>query len=180
MKGRKKFCLYATRFIRKVNGPKNSQRRCYYQYRRKIKQINVRSSGLLAWYHTYIIIILLYSPYRTLASSIFLLQTSLSTSPSFQLSHLWLISIWGLIWGFATMSFFTGWGQPHAQPPTWRTRVSFLVWFFTWDLSGLGGPASSYAMAGIALKVNRTQKPHCHDITHCKDYPENTKSMSMI
>ena len=28
--------------------------------------------------------------------------------------------------------FFMGWGcQPHAQPPTWRTRVSHLVWVIT-------------------------------------------------
>jgi hypothetical protein len=31
---------------------------------------------------------------------------------------------------------FTGWGrQPHAQLPTWRTRVSVLVWYLPWNLS---------------------------------------------
>ena len=36
VKGRNKFCPYATRFIMKVNDPKNSQIQCYYQYQRKI------------------------------------------------------------------------------------------------------------------------------------------------
>ena len=36
VKGRNKFCPYATRFKMKVNGLKNSWRWCYYQYRRKI------------------------------------------------------------------------------------------------------------------------------------------------
>ena len=40
--------------------------------------------------------------------------------------------------------FFTGWGcYPHAQPPTWRARVSLFVWVITLDLSGMGGPTSS-------------------------------------
>ena len=52
VKGRRKFCPCASRFIRKVNCPKNSRRRCYYQYQRKILWRNVRSSGLSAWYHT--------------------------------------------------------------------------------------------------------------------------------
>jgi hypothetical protein len=31
---------------------------------------------------------------------------------------------------------FIGWGcQPHAQPPTWRTRVSLFTWVVTFDLS---------------------------------------------
>jgi hypothetical protein len=47
---------------------------------------------------------------------------------------------------------FTGLGcQPNAQPLTWRTRVSLLVWNLTLYLSGLGDPASSYATTGIAL-----------------------------
>jgi hypothetical protein len=28
--------------------------------------------------------------------------------------------------------------QPHAQPPTWRTRVSLLVWHLSRNLSGMG------------------------------------------
>jgi hypothetical protein len=31
------------------------------------------------------------------------------------------------------------------------------------DLSGIGDPTSSYATAGIALKVSRALKPHHHD-----------------
>jgi hypothetical protein len=33
----------------------------------------------------------------------------------------------------------------------------------TLDLSGLGGPTSSYATAGIALGVSGALKPHHHD-----------------
>jgi hypothetical protein len=39
------------------------------------------------------------------------------------------------------------------QPPTWRTRLSLFVWVITFDLSDMGDPASSYATAGIALRV---------------------------
>jgi hypothetical protein len=53
------------------------------------------------------------------------------------------------------------WGcQPHAQPPTWRTRVSLFVWVITFDMSGMGDPASSYATAGIALRIIWPRKPH--------------------
>jgi hypothetical protein len=41
--------------------------------------------------------------------------------------------------------------QPNAQPPIWRTRVSLFVWNLTLDLSGMGGPASSYAVQCICL-----------------------------
>jgi hypothetical protein len=61
---------------------------------------------------------------------------------------------------------FTGLGcQPNAQPPTWRTMVSLLVWNVTLDLSGLGDPASSYATAGIDLEIIGARKPHRHDKT---------------
>jgi hypothetical protein len=56
------------------------------------------------------------------------------------------------------------WGcQPHAQPPTWRTRVSLFFWLLPFRLSGMGDPTSSYATAGIALRVSGTLKPHHHD-----------------
>ena len=42
---------------------------------------------------------------------------------------------------------------PTPNPPTWRTRVSLFVWVITFDLSGLGDPASSYATAGLALRI---------------------------
>jgi hypothetical protein len=58
-----------------------------------------------------------------------------------------------LLLGFVTMIIFTVWGQPQAQPPTWRTRVPLLVWVMTFDLSGKGDPASSYPTAGIALRI---------------------------
>jgi hypothetical protein len=47
--------------------------------------------------------------------------------------------------------------------PTWRTRVSFFVWLLPLDLSGLGGPTSSYATADIALRVSGSLKPHHHN-----------------
>ena len=55
---------------------------------------------------------------------------------------------------FSEHRFFSRVGSyPHAQPPTWRTRVSLFVWVITFDLSGLGDPASSYATAGLALRI---------------------------
>jgi hypothetical protein len=45
---------------------------------------------------------------------------------------------------FWTKLFFTGWGcNPHAQPSSWRTWVSLLVWTLPFDLTGMGGPAGS-------------------------------------
>jgi hypothetical protein len=41
--------------------------------------------------------------------------------------------------------------------------VSLFVWLLPLDLSGLGAPTSSYATAGIALRVSGTLKPHHHD-----------------
>jgi hypothetical protein len=59
------------------------------------------------------------------------------------------------------LKLFTGWGrQPHAQLPIWRARVSLFVWIITFDLSGMGGPTSSYATAGIALRIMLPRKPH--------------------
>jgi hypothetical protein len=66
--------------------------------------------------------------------------------------------------GFRNNLIFTVWGcQPHVQTPTWRTRVSLFVWLLPLDLSSLGGPTSSYATAGIALRVSGALKPHHHD-----------------
>jgi hypothetical protein len=60
------------------------------------------------------------------------------------------------------LGFFLGRGcWSCSQPPTWRTRVSLFVWLLPFDLSGLGGPTSSYATAGIALRVTEACKlPH--------------------
>jgi len=33
--------------------------------------------------------------------------------------------------------------QPHAQPLTWRIRLSLFVWVITVNLSGMGGPTST-------------------------------------
>jgi hypothetical protein len=55
---------------------------------------------------------------------------------------------------------FTRWGrQPYAQPPTWRTRVSLLVWHLPRNPSGMGGPTSSYVAADVALEFIGAQKP---------------------
>jgi hypothetical protein len=55
---------------------------------------------------------------------------------------------------------FLDWGlQPHAQPSTWRTRVSLLVSHLPRNLSGMGGPTSSYAVAGIALECTQAPSP---------------------
>jgi hypothetical protein len=66
----------------------------------------------------------------------------------------------GFTWGFGTNPSFTGWScQPHGQSPTWSTRVSLFVWVITFDLSGIGAPACSYATAGIALRILWPHKP---------------------
>jgi len=51
---------------------------------------------------------------------------------------------------FSTNKFLC---QPHAQPPTWGSRVSIFVWVITFDLSGMGGPTRSYPTASIALRI---------------------------
>jgi hypothetical protein len=65
----------------------------------------------------------------------------------------------GFSWGSGTNPSFTGWGQPHVQPPNWRTNVSLFVWVITFDLSGMGAPASSFATARIALRILWPHKP---------------------
>jgi hypothetical protein len=55
--------------------------------------------------------------------------------------------------GLGLIFFMVRGRQPLAHPPTWRTRVSLLVWIIPFDLSGMGDPTSSYATAGIALRV---------------------------
>jgi hypothetical protein len=42
-------------------------------------------------------------------------------------------------------------------------RLSLFVWFIPFDLPGLGDTTSSYATAGIALRVSGALKPHHHD-----------------
>jgi hypothetical protein len=62
---------------------------------------------------------------------------------------------------------FAVWGsQPHAQLPTWRTRVSLLVWHLPRNLSRMGGPTCSYAASGIALEFIGAHKPP-HPATKC-------------
>ena len=50
--------------------------------------------------------------------------------------------------------------------------MSLLVWHLSFDLSGKGGPTSSKATAGIALRVIGARKPHHYDktsiVTHKK------------
>jgi hypothetical protein len=59
------------------------------------------------------------------------------------------------------LKLFTGWSrQPHAQPPTWRAKVSLFVWIITFDLSDMGDPTSSYTTASIALRIIWPRKPH--------------------
>ena len=62
---------------------------------------------------------------------------------------------------FLACVFFSGWwgAGPSTQPPTWRTSVSLFVWVLSFDLSGKGGPTSSYATAGIALWIIAPRKP---------------------
>ena len=41
----------------------------------------------------------------------------------------------------------------HAQTAIWRTRISLLFWVITFDLSGMGAPASSYATAVLPFRI---------------------------
>jgi hypothetical protein len=41
-----------------------------------------------------------------------------------------------------------------------RTRVSLFVWLLPLDLSGMDASTSSYATAGIALRVSEALKLH--------------------
>jgi hypothetical protein len=41
--------------------------------------------------------------------------------------------------------------------------VSLFVWLLHLDLTGLGSPTSSYAPAGIALRISGALKPQHHD-----------------
>jgi hypothetical protein len=45
-----------------------------------------------------------------------------------------------------------GWEQPHAQHPFRKTGVSLLVCVIFFDLSGMGGPTSSYTTASLASR----------------------------
>jgi len=40
--------------------------------------------------------------------------------------------------------------------------VSLFVWALPFDLSGMGGPTSSYATTGIAIRVTESHKPPHH------------------
>jgi hypothetical protein len=51
----------------------------------------------------------------------------------------------------------------HPSPKTWRTRVTLFVWLLPLDLSGMVNPTSSYATAGIALRVSGALKLNHHD-----------------
>jgi hypothetical protein len=68
-----------------------------------------------------------------------------------------------IIWLFNNLVFMV-WGcQARDQFPSWRTRVSLFVWLLPLDLSAIGAPNSSYATAGIALRVSGALKPYHHD-----------------
>jgi hypothetical protein len=41
--------------------------------------------------------------------------------------------------------------------------IRLRLWLLPLDLSGMGDPTSSYAPAGIALRVSGALKPHHHD-----------------
>ena len=73
--------------------------------------------------------------------------------------------------GFSTNTSFTGWEcQPHAQPPTWRTRVSLFVQVITFDLSGTWYHTSSVTTASKALGIIWPRKPHHYVKVGCNSY----------
>jgi hypothetical protein len=47
--------------------------------------------------------------------------------------------------------------------PNLEDQGALFVWLLPFDLSGMGVPTSSYATAGISLRVSGVLKPHHHD-----------------
>jgi hypothetical protein len=73
--------------------------------------------------------------------------------------------------------------------PTGRTRLSLFVWLLPLDLSNMGGPTSSYATVGTALRVSGALKPHHHgkvviasvgNVSATKDYIFQNSSLSTL
>jgi hypothetical protein len=63
--------------------------------------------------------------------------------------------------GFSTNICFTGWDcQSHAQPPTWRTRVSLFVWVINFEQSGTWCNNKSVTTASTTLRIIWPHKPH--------------------
>jgi hypothetical protein len=54
---------------------------------------------------------------------------------------------------FVTIRFYCVGLLAPRETRTWRTRVSLFVWIINFDLSGMGGPISSFATAGIGLRI---------------------------
>ena len=52
--------------------------------------------------------------------------------------------------GFSTCIFY---GVRSLSRPTWTARVTLLVTIITFDLSGMGDPASSYATADVSVRI---------------------------
>jgi len=61
--------------------------------------------------------------------------------------------------------------QPSVQPPTCRAMADLIFWHLTFDLSGMGGPASTYATASIALRISDTYKPPNRDMVDHQRLP---------
>jgi hypothetical protein len=82
---------------------------------------------------------------------------------------------------FSSIRFFLGRGcWPCAQPPTWRARVSLFVWLLPFDLSGLGDSTSSYATAGIALRVAEARKIPHHNMVETPSGEDEFRYMYFI
>lgn len=63
---------------------------------------------------------------------------------------------------FSNCLFFTS-ASPTPQPPTWWTRVSFLVWHLNFGLSDKEGPTSSYATVSIAFRLKCEASSFWHE-----------------
>ena len=84
-------------------------------------------------------------PYLQLHSYSVLLLLALQSSVDLSLFYLQML---------LNKTHFYGVGlQPHAQPLTWKTRVSHFVWVIAFDLSGVEGPPNSYATASTAFRI---------------------------
>jgi hypothetical protein len=72
--------------------------------------------------------------------------------------------LWGLAFLRISEQFnFYGMRLPASRLPPNLEDLGIPLWLLSLDLSGRGGPSSSYDTAGIALRVSGARKPHHHD-----------------
>jgi hypothetical protein len=66
-------------------------------------------------------------------------------------------------WFLNNLSFYGGRLLASRPTPNLEDQGILFIWLLPLDLSGIVNPISSYAIAGIALRVSGALKPHHHD-----------------